>query len=97
MSGFDPDYGVYRADPRDPRTPEDNGREEWEAFNAFADFLDDGAIEEILNELLHGNPALAKTCLEKATEAAYRQWVKDQADQDAADIAADRAESRRAA
>ena len=72
---FDPDYGPYRGHPQDPRTPEEPDRYEWEEDNAFTDFLDAGAVEEILVELLHGDPAQAKADLEKATEAAFQAWI----------------------
>ena len=83
--------------PQDPRTPEDDGREEWEANTSHTDYLSDSAIDEILTELLHGNPATAKADLEKAVEAMYRIWVEDRKRQAEEDIAADRAEDRRAA
>lgn len=91
---FDPDYLGYRGHPQDPRTPEEPDRYEWEEDNAFADFLDAGAIEEILVELLHGDPTTARADLEKATEAAYRQWIVAQKRQEGEDRAADLAESR---
>lgn len=91
------DYGPYHGAIGDPRTPEDNGREAWEADTAYTDYLSDSAIDEILSELLHGNPATAKADLEKAVEAMYRIWVEDQKRQAEEDIAADRAEDRRAA
>ena len=95
---YDMDYGPYHGAIGDPRTPDDSdGREEWEANTAYTDYLSDSAIDEILSELLHGNPATAKADLEKATEAAYRQWVVDSKRQAEEDIAAARAEDRRAA
>lgn len=94
MTGFDPDYGVYRADPRDPRTPEDNGREERESFVAFVDIIDDGEIENILAELLRGNPETARAALEKTVEAHYQQWIAAEKQQADEDRARDRAEAR---
>lgn len=79
--------------PNDPRT-EDDGREEWESDNAFTDFLDAGAVEEILVELLHGDPAQAKADLEKATEAAFQAWIAAEQQQAEEDRAADLAEAR---
>ena len=91
---FDPDYGPYRSHPQDPRTPEEPDRYEWEADHAFTDFLDTGAIEEILNKLLHGDPKTAKADLEKATEAAFQAWIVAEQQQAEEDRAADRAEAR---
>lgn len=92
---FDPDYGPYRGAPGDPRTPDDDAaRDEWASDNAFTDFLDADAIEEILIELLHGNPATAKSNLEKATEAAFQSWLADEIQQAGEDRARDRAEAR---
>lgn len=82
--------------PNDPRT-EDDGREEWESDNAFTDFLDASAIEEILIELLHGDPATAKRDLGKATEAAFQQWIAAEKRQAEEDKAANQAEDRWAA
>ena len=94
---FDPDYLEYRGHQQDPRTPDDDGREAWEADTAYTEYLSDSAIDEILSELLHGNPATAKADLEKAVEAMYRIWVEDQKRQAEEDRAADRAEDRWAA
>ena len=91
---YDQDYGPYHGHPQDPRTPEDNGREEWEAETPYTEYLADSAIDEILSELLHGNPETTKASLEKAVEAMYRIWVADQQRQAEEDRAADLAESR---
>ena len=79
--------------PNDPRT-DDDGREEWEAFVAFVDIIDEGEIEDILAELLRGNPETARAALEKTVEAHYQQWIAAQEQQDAEDAARDRAEAR---
>lgn len=92
---FDPDYGPYRGAIGDPRTPDDDAaREEWESFVAFVDIIDEGEIEDILAELLRGNPETARASLEKTVEAHYQQWIAAQARQDAEDAARDRAEAR---
>ena len=92
---FDPDYGPYRGHPQDPRTPDDDAaREEWESFVAFVDIIDEGEIEDILAELLRGNPETARAALEKTVEAHYQQWVAAEIQQADEDRARDRAEAR---
>lgn len=92
---YDMDYGQYHGAIGDPRTPDDSdGREEWESFIAFVDIIDEGEIENILAELLRGNPLKARADLEKTVEAHYRQWIVDQKRQEGEDRAADLAESR---
>lgn len=94
---FDPDYGVYRSDPRDPRTPDEPDRYSWEEDNPVADWMDSSDLECLLSELLHGDSAKAKGQLENAVQARFEQWIDDQARQDAEDAARDRYEDRRAA
>lgn len=95
MSGFDTDFGSYRGHPQDPRTPDDAAaREEWESMTAFVDIIDEGEIEDILAELLRGNPEMARADLEKTVEAHYQQWIAAQEQQDAEDAARDRAEAK---
>ena len=72
---FDPDYGPYRGDPRDPRydDSEEMAREEWEADNAITEILSDDSVNEIMFELLHGSPQKAFRDIEKAMDAAWEQ------------------------
>ena len=92
---YDQDYGPYHGHPSDPRTPDDDAaREEWESMTAFVNIIDEGEIEDILAELLRGNPETARASLEKTVEAHYQQWIAAQAQQDAEDTARDRAEAR---
>lgn len=72
---FDPDYGPYLGDPRDPRydDSEDLARDEWEADNAITEILSDDSINEILFELMHGSPEKAFSDIEKAMDAAWEQ------------------------
>lgn len=69
---YDQDYGIYTAHPSDPRTPELPCRELWEEENGPTDYMDLSEIEEILCELLHGDPAKAKADLEVAVACQYR-------------------------
>lgn len=91
---YDQDYGPYHGAIGDPRTPDDDGREEWESFVAFVDDVDEGEIEGILAELLRGNPETARAALEKTVEAHYRKWISAQERQAAEDRARDRAEAK---
>ena len=94
---YDQDYGPYHGHPQDPRTPDDDGRAAWESETPYTEYLADSSIDEILSELLHGDPAKAKADLEQAVEAMYRIWLKDQERQAEEDRAADRAADRWAA
>ena len=94
---FDADFGAYRADPRDPRTPEGPDRYAWEVDNPVTDWMDGSDIEDILYKLLHGNADEARRGLDGAIEARFHQWIDDQAQQDEEDAARDRYEERYAA
>lgn len=83
--------------PNDPRTEEGPDRYEWEADNSPLDYMDSTELDIILSELLHGDADVARASLEKAVEARFQQYLVDQAQQDAEDIARDRYESRWAA
>lgn len=91
---FDPDYGPYRGHPQDPRTPEDIDRYDWEAENGYTDLLSPCAIDEILYELLYGEPQTAREITGKHLEAAFEKYLEDSKRQDKEDIAAARAEAR---
>lgn len=80
--------------PNDPRTPEGPERLSWEEDNAYTDVLDSSAINEVLYELLYGDPAIAKADLEKAVESEFQDYLKTQAEQDAQDAASACAEAR---
>lgn len=82
MSGFDPDYGEYRAAPGDPRTPDEPERAVWEEGIAFSEILEDSTIDELLMELLYGNPDVAKKALDKALDVEFREHQAKQKRQD---------------
>lgn len=75
---FDPDYGPYLGDPRDPRydDSEEMARDEWESENAITEILSDDSVNEILWELLHGSRDTAFQDIEKAMAAAWEQEKK---------------------
>ena len=72
---FDPDYGPYLGDPRDPRydDTEDMAREEWEAENTYAERIGEDAVEEILYALENWSAAEARMALKKAVDAVWAQ------------------------
>ena len=80
--------------PNDPRTEDGPDRYEWEADNSPVDYMDSTELDEILSELLHGNPETARSALDKAVEARFEQWIADEERQTGEDIAAARAEAR---
>lgn len=75
---FDPDYGPYRGDPRDPRydDSEDFAREEWECDTSYQDMFGLEAMEDILYELYTGSANTALTMMEKAIDQSWAEHVK---------------------
>lgn len=78
MTQFDPDYGPYLGDPRDPRydDSEDLAREEWEYDTPYKDMIGLDMMEDILLELYTGSPNTACTMIEKAVDLAWSEHVK---------------------
>lgn len=75
---FDPDYGPYNGDPRDPRydDSEDLAREEWYCDTRYEDMLGLDMIQDVLLELHTGSPNAACTMMEKAVDEAWAEHVK---------------------
>lgn len=71
------DYGPYRADPRDPRTPDVPDRYDWEEEISLVDQIDEDVIDEVLFELLHGKPEIARSTLDSAIEARWKIWLRE--------------------
>ena len=90
---YDQDYGIYTGHRQDPRTPDESERAVWEEGIAFSEILEDSTIDELLMELLYGNPDVAKKALDKALDVEFREYLKRQEAYDAEC----RAEARRAA
>ena len=94
---FDSDYGPYRAHPQDPRTPDEPERQGWEEDNGYDEVLSAAEVDEVIYELLYGNPEYAKKMVGIYLDAAFDRYLKDSKRQDEEDRAADRYNDRWAA
>lgn len=97
MSGFDPDYLEYRGAPGDPRTPDEPERQVWEENNGYDEVLSAAEVDEIIYELLYGDPQAAKKMAGIYLDAAFERYLEDSKRQAEENRAADRAEDRWAA
>ncbi len=67
---FDPDYLEYRSHPSDPRTPEDDGHQDWIDNNYTFDLIGPEATQEVLTTLMT-HPELAKKKLDEYLAEAW--------------------------
>lgn len=80
---YDQDYGPYHGAIGDPRTPEDDGYQNWLDNDYTADIIGPEQTQEVLTTLMR-HPELAKKKLDEYLAEAWLEKRKKDAAEDAA-------------